>query len=120
VIAEGDAAIVFHCGSGKDRTGIVTALLLSTLGVPNDVIGVDYQLSELALAPSIAWAEANDPVMAVAITSLPAWKRQSSPETMRVFLDSLREQHGSIREYLTGAGVEPRVFDALRTRLLCA
>jgi protein-tyrosine phosphatase len=117
-IAEDDEAIVFHCGSGKDRTGVVTALLLSTLGVPDHVIGADYQLSELALAPSIAWAEANDTAMAAAITSLPAWKRQSSPDTMRLFLDLLREQHGSVAGYLEDAGVEPTVVDALRARLL--
>jgi hypothetical protein len=34
-----------------------------------------------------------------------------------VFLDLLREQHGSIRGYLTDAGVEPDVFDAQRERL---
>lgn len=118
VIAESDEAVVFHCGSGKDRTGILCALILSTLGVPDETIGADYQLSELALAPSIAWAEANDAAMAAAITMLPPWKRQSSPETMQVFLDLLREQHGSIDGYLTDAGVEVPAFDALRIRLL--
>jgi protein tyrosine/serine phosphatase len=118
VIAECDEAIVFHCGSGKDRTGILAALLLSALGVPDDSIGADYQLSELALAPSIAWAEANDPAMAAALANLPAEKRRSAPETITTFLDTLRDRHGSIEAFLAGAGLEPEVLEALRAQLL--
>jgi protein-tyrosine phosphatase len=118
VIAERDEAIVFHCGSGKDRTGILTALLLSTLGVPDASIGTDYELSELALAPSIAWAEANDVGMAAALAELPPWKRRSSPASVRVLLDRLREGYGSIDAFLGEAGVTPEVLDSLRARLL--
>jgi protein-tyrosine phosphatase len=37
--------LLFHCAAGKDRTGIVTAVLLGLLGVPDDVILDDYELS---------------------------------------------------------------------------
>ena len=53
VIAEGDHAVVFHCAAGKDRTGILAALLLSTLGVADDLIVADYHLSEHAVAPGV-------------------------------------------------------------------
>jgi protein-tyrosine phosphatase len=118
VIAEGELAVVFHCAAGKDRTGILAALLLSTLGVPDDLIVADYEISEHALAPSFAWAEANDAAMATALAKLAPWQHRSSPERMQVFLDRLRERHGSIEGYLTDAGLETEVLEALRARLL--
>jgi protein-tyrosine phosphatase len=40
--AAGDGPVLFHCTSGKDRTGISAALLLSALGVPREAIVADY------------------------------------------------------------------------------
>ena len=49
LIADADTApLVFHCIAGKDRTGMVAALTLSLLGVPEEVIIEDYHLSEVA------------------------------------------------------------------------
>jgi protein-tyrosine phosphatase len=118
VIAEGDYAVVFHCGAGKDRTGILAALILSSLRVPDESIVADYHLSERALAPSLAWAEANSPEMAAELTTLPAWALRAPTSVMQAFLQLLRERHGSIDAYLADAGVRPPVLDALRGRLL--
>src|SRR3546814_79257 len=38
-------AVVYHCSAGQDRTGVATALVLSALGVPRDLILADYHLS---------------------------------------------------------------------------
>jgi protein-tyrosine phosphatase len=46
-----DGAVSYHCSAGQDRTGVATALVLSTLGVPRDVIMADYQLSTLDRRP---------------------------------------------------------------------
>jgi protein-tyrosine phosphatase len=40
-----DRPLLFHCAAGKDRTGIVAAVLLGLLGVPDDVILDDYELT---------------------------------------------------------------------------
>jgi protein-tyrosine phosphatase len=40
-----------HCSAGKDRTGIVVALVLAALGVPDEVIAADYALSARYLDP---------------------------------------------------------------------
>ena len=50
-----DAPILVHCASGKDRTGVVVAVLLLTLGVPREVIVEEYLLSEGAVER--AWIE---------------------------------------------------------------
>jgi protein-tyrosine phosphatase len=120
VIAEGEYAAVFHCAAGKDRTGILAALVLASLGVPDEAIAADYHLSERALAPSVAWAEANDRELAAELASLPPWALHAPMPVMEAFLGILRERHGSIVGYLTDAGVERGVLDELCSRLLAA
>ena len=41
--------MLLHCTAGKDRTGILTAILLSLLGVPDDVVADEYALTDLGL-----------------------------------------------------------------------
>ncbi len=41
-IADGEPGILYHCAVGKDRTGMISALLLGNAGVPTDVIAEDY------------------------------------------------------------------------------
>jgi protein-tyrosine phosphatase len=118
VIAEDDHAVVFHCAAGKDRTGIVAALVLSSLGVSDESIAADYHLSESAVAASLAWAEVNAPEIAAEMTTFPAWAHRAPMPVMEAFLRILRERYGSIEGYLTDAGVEHTVLDALRARLL--
>jgi protein-tyrosine phosphatase len=118
VIAEGEHAVVFHCASGKDRTGIIAALLLSALGVPDATIVADYHLTERSLGPAVAWAEANEPQLAELLARFPPWMLRAPTATMHAFLDSLRDRHGSIEGYLVDAGLEAEVVEVLRARLL--
>lgn len=118
VIAEGDYAVVFHCAAGKDRTGIVAALVLSSLGVPDEAIAADYHLSEPAGSAWRAWAEENEPETAAEVANFPSWARRAPMPVIAAFLRILRERYGSIDGYLTDAGVEDDVLDALRARLL--
>jgi protein-tyrosine phosphatase len=117
-IAEGDHSIVFHCAAGKDRTGILAALLLACLGVPDRSIVTDYQLSDLSIAPFAAWAEANAPEEAAEAAARPPWLRYTSGLVMQAFLDLLRDRHGSIDDYLSDLGVEHSAKQSLRARLL--
>jgi protein-tyrosine phosphatase len=57
LIAEAQAApLVFHCAAGKDRTGVLAALTLALLGVPDDDIADDYALSGESERRYYAWA----------------------------------------------------------------
>jgi protein-tyrosine phosphatase len=47
--APGTLPAVVHCEVGCDRTGVVSALILGLLGVPDEVISADYELSAHAL-----------------------------------------------------------------------
>ena len=43
--------VLFHCAAGKDRTGVVAALVLAVLGVHDEQIVADYVLSDAAVDP---------------------------------------------------------------------
>ncbi|CAL9339920.1 hypothetical protein SUDANB121_00257 [Nocardiopsis dassonvillei] len=50
----GPGGVLFHCGAGRDRTGLVTLLLLSLAGVGAEAIAEHYALSTAALVPLFA------------------------------------------------------------------
>ena len=52
-VADSDPAdgVVIHCFAGKDRTGIVSALLLGVAGVPDEIVAADYAASEPNMGP---------------------------------------------------------------------
>lgn len=52
-LLEGDGAVVVNCSAGQDRTGFASAMVLSALGVPRDVILADYLLSTQYRRPDV-------------------------------------------------------------------
>ena len=48
---------MWHCGTGKDRTGIGTAFLLSLLGVEEDVIYEDYLRTNRYMEPKLVYMQ---------------------------------------------------------------
>jgi protein-tyrosine phosphatase len=115
LIADREAApVVVHCVAGKDRTGVVCALTLSLLGVPDLDVAADYALSTTGGERWVAWARANGLVD----FQVPSPLHPSPPEAMRLFLAGLRQRYGSVERYLTEAGLAPEHVGALRTHLL--
>lgn len=47
--------LVIHCTAGKDRTGVLCALILSLCGVTDEIVAQEYQLTEVGFPP--AWRE---------------------------------------------------------------
>ncbi|WP_371516455.1 tyrosine-protein phosphatase [Kitasatospora sp. NBC_01300] len=117
VIAAAEEPAVFHCASGKDRTGLIAALVLTLLGVSEDVIAADFALTELATPHLIAEWHAAHPGRTL---RWPGYGR--APETViRLALADLTARHGSVEAYATGAlGLSPARAAALRSRLLTA
>ena len=109
-----NAPVVVHCVAGKDRTGIVCALTLAVLGVDDADITADYALSTEASARFSAWLAETMPGQA----DVPAPFLASPVEAMQLFLDELREGHGSVEAYLRSAGVTDEQLAALRDHLL--
>lgn len=103
----GTAPLVVHCIAGKDRTGMVSALTLSLLGVDDATIGTDYALSEVSEAAfRTSRGELPRPYMAA-----PA-------QAMIDFLAGLRAVHGSIEAYAKSVGVTTDHIAAMHAHLL--
>jgi protein-tyrosine phosphatase len=117
IIASADEPLVFHCASGKDRTGLVAALVLALLEVPEDDIVRDFALTELATDRLIADWRAAHPGRE------PKWPGygRAPAEIMRLFLADLAAAHGSVRRYVTERlGVDEELISELRARYLHA
>ena len=92
-----------HCQAGKDRTGAVVAVLLSLVGVPDEVIADDYALTALSLAPLISeWLDgmSSEPAERARLERLADPSREAMLET----LAHLRRRHGGAEAYLLAGG----------------
>jgi protein tyrosine/serine phosphatase len=110
-----DGAVVVHCVGGKDRTGLLVALLLDLAGVDAETIAVDYALSEERLEPRrdawLAAAQTEEDVARIhEVSSTPA-------ETMRGVLAALERRHGSVETFLRSSGVSGDDLERVRGRL---
>lgn len=89
---EGNLPLLYHCAAGKDRTGVMTVLLLTLLGVERQEVIADYELSDLVAAPV------------------------STARVLALFEEIDRQ--GGIESYLAGIGVPASTQEAIRRLLL--
>jgi protein-tyrosine phosphatase len=107
---------VVHCVAGKDRTGLVTALTLSLVGVADEEIAADYALTELREPAYQEWLRRTDPEAAA--KPRPPFYVQTPAEAMLFALSELRHRHGSVFSYLARHGVSRVHVDRLQAGLL--
>lgn len=116
IAGAGEGTVMFHCTAGKDRTGIVAALLLGLAEVSADDIVADYTLTEGLIAGMVARflemarEEGRDVVAYARLLGAPA-------ETMRATLGHLESRYGSVPRYLAHIGVAPGDIAALTDRI---
>jgi protein tyrosine/serine phosphatase len=116
LVASSPKAVVFYCEAGKDRTGLVAALLLSLLGVNDSDVAADYALTTGALpviVDRVRDERTFDPEHHV-----PDHALTSEEATMLATLEALRERYGSVEVYLGVHGLDESVPDLLRAELL--
>lgn len=107
--AQGDGAVLYHCTAGKDRTGMVTAILLELAGVDRDAIIHNYAISASYLHEQTRDFVARNPKIAH-IAGTP-------PVAMATFLDTLDTQYGGARAFLVKVGITDAEIRALSRRL---
>ena len=110
-----EGGVVVHCAGGKDRTGLVTAMLLRLAGVGIEEIAADYALSEERLRPrhDIWLAEAATEAEKARIRRIAA----TPAEAMIHVLDELERRYGSVEDYLRAAGLSDEDLARARARL---
>ena len=115
--APGTMPAVFHCTAGKDRTGLLSAILLSLLGVDEETVVADYALSGEAMGRLREKIVRKYPESETLLNSLDE-VFSAHPTKMQNLLAYLRQHYGSVEEYASGIGAGPEVVAALRASLL--
>lgn len=123
LLQEGRYTSLFHCAAGKDRTGVVCALILLTLGVPRDVVIEDYELTNLAVDELMKRFLADSKDYMDHMPELMG-KTREIPEMMKAnfiqaSLEAIDENYGSFDRYLhEGLGVTEEERTILKNKYL--
>ena len=111
-IATQQTPLVIHCAAGKDRTGIIIALLLAVANVPVATIAEDYQLSDRYLAPLYS------KIRQQAIKEGFAHLLESPPQIIIDTFAYLAQNYGEINNYLENIAISLETRDHLKTMLV--
>ena len=112
-----DHPTVFHCVAGKDRTGIVAALVLGLLGVNDDDIVADYALTQDVM-PAMLDRYPRRGLRSGAGLRYPSPILRADAETMRHTLDVVASEYGSAAGWAAAGALDPEVVTKLRAALL--
>jgi protein-tyrosine phosphatase len=110
-----EGGVLIHCMGGKDRTGLVAALLLRLVGVPVADIAEDYGLSAENIKP--LWQQWVEDASDEAERELRRRLSASPADAMRQVLETIEREHGSIASYLLDAGVAQDELELIRSRM---
>jgi protein-tyrosine phosphatase len=110
--------VVFHCTGGKDRAGTLAALFLLVLGVPEETVIEDHQLSNVFIAPLLG--KVNKYVQSLGVDPEKVKPYFTAPRfCIEALLEHLRSRYGTAEQYLIDtAGLNPEVLELLKTGLL--
>lgn len=120
-LATAKNACQYNCNAGKDRTGIISALLLSIVGVSDNDIAFDYCLSRTLLKPrfqqiSPQWGDYLKDENGKLIPNHPFLFTPKN--AMEQFLEYINSKYGSAENYLLDCGVSPDDISKIRIKLL--
>lgn len=104
-----DGAVFYHCFLGKDRTGILSMLLLTIAGVEEDDIVADYQLTYTYLEKYMC-------THADTLWDTDPENHYSLPQTMRSLLAYIKNKYGSVEDYIRKIGISDRDKEKIRKR----
>lgn len=96
--------VLFHCAGGKDRTGVVAALLLNLLGAKDGDIIANYEVTYSYLFSDIP----------VETSHIPQQLANSDRENMVAFLKQLKKDYGNSQIYLLACGLTEAQLDKIK------
>jgi protein tyrosine/serine phosphatase len=113
-IAASEGPVLFHCFAGKDRTGLVAAVLLSLAGVEPAAIGADYAETDLQLAARYEeWLAKATPERLESMRN----ELRCPPEWILSTLEHVERTWGGVEGYLEAAGVSSAAITRLQSKL---
>jgi protein-tyrosine phosphatase len=109
--------LLFHCGAGKDRTGVLASMVLKLIGVSDGDIINDYILTDASME-DVKQRICADPETSDEVRNLPDFTWRAPPQFMRTFLEGLKQEYGSAPGYLKKYGAEKTLVKRLEKALL--
>lgn len=107
-LAKAKGPVLYHCQEGKDRTGIVTMILLGLIGVRNSDIIADYEISSANLGYIEDYPKDDkDSIF-----------RMTDPYNMKEIIDYIIKEYGSFEKYLKYIEVEDKEIEKLKEKLV--
>lgn len=113
LIANSEGTVCFHCTAGRDRTGIIAALLLKLVGVPNEDIAADYQISSHYLQPKYSKIFSNPKHKNVPMEFL-----ECKPQNITEMLEYIDKEFKGVENYLLSAGVSKTDVKDIKSKFL--
>ena len=111
VIAESDDGVLFHCSAGKDRTGVVTAIILLACGATKDAIISDYVISRENYREKLeAFLAANPQIDREIVLA--------NEKSMNGFIDLFIERFGTVENYFNTIGLSSQHIDMIKKKLI--
>lgn len=124
IAAKNSGALLYHCTTGKDRTGLMSCYLLSIAGVDIPDIAADYCVSQVYLEPVYEKMRSG----AMNLGAPPPGDKggpkmdekffQTPASAMLTLTDYLTKTYGGVVEYLTYIGVPQETMDAIRKKFV--
>lgn len=122
LLRQESGAVLWHCGNGKDRTGIGTAFLLSILGVPEEAVYEDFLRTNRYLAQELCmmqrlvqtWPEADDTMM----SKLKVLYQVKEEYLSAAFL-TIKKKYGSMDDFFRNVFyLKPKMIEELQKKYL--
>lgn len=112
--------LLFYCTAGKDRTGVMAAMILKLVGVSNEQIVADYAASKEPMEALIRWLRDSDLAAHREMMQLPRGLIEAPAEAMSRFLAELDERYASADGYARSCGVSRATIERVKRNLLRA
>lgn len=112
ILAQNDGGILYFCNAGKDRTGVLTALILMLLNIENEKIIDDYMITKECQEKFL-----NAYIMEKKDDSL---RERIIPheEFMMEFIKLLKEKYESVQYYLVNIGLKEEEIEKIKSKIL--
>ena len=111
VLAEAEQGVLFHCTAGKDRTGVVSAIILMICGADRESIVRDYVISR----------EYNHKRLEAFLAAHPEVDRNivlANEKSMNGFIDLFTERFGTVEKYFEEIGLSAEYADMIRNKMM--
>ena len=109
-IANAPQGVIFNCSAGKDRSGVVSAILLLFAGVRDEDIIENYVVTKYYIKQRLQYIQQNSDYDMAIVTP--------NKSFMELFLKMFREKYGNVSNYFQSIGMDRECIDRLREKLL--